>query len=163
MMILQISKVINRSLGSVCQNSNSICSCLQNRNFSDKLLLVSFDKIDTIERQVDNFSGTVRDDQGNQGSRIGYIDCLFALVKEKCIRCLFCTKIFKFSLIQKHLGQASNKDCKMAYSSDDIEAFKNESKKRRKEKELQRQRKKYDCDKRSEKHKKEYKQKQYRK
>ena len=102
----------------------------------------------------------VRDDQGNQGSRIGYIDCLFALVKEKCIRCLFCTKIFKFSLIQKHLGQASNKDCKMAYSSDDIEAFKNESKKRRKEKELQRQRKKYDCDKRSEKHKKEYKQKE---
>ena len=93
-------------------------------------------------------------DQSDKASIIGSIDCLFALVTEKCVHCLNCTNIFKFTSILKHFGK--NKDCKMAYSSDDIESFKKESKRRKKCKELKRQRKKYDCDKRSEKHKREY-------
>ena len=87
-------------------------------------------------------------------STIGTIECLLVLVKKSCKRCKFCSQVFLYSSIRKHISHS--KTCKNAYSDAEMNDLISQSKKRKNEVEVNRQRRNYDKDKRSEKHKKTY-------
>merc|ERR1712228_629288 len=74
------------------------------------------------------------------------------MIVDDCVCCKLCKRIFSKSAVLKHLVQITK--CRNMYSDEEMQAFRDESRKRRNKN--QSMIRKYDTDERSERHKKTY-------
>ena len=92
----------------------------------------------------------------NSGSAIGSIKIEVILETEECYTCKSCKPgYYKVSNMQKHFARPKN-DCKEAYNEAELQTFKDDSEKRRKQMKAQRKRITYDPAKKSEENKRYY-------
>ena len=90
---------------------------------------------------------------GQHDEVTGIIKISVSLKQEGCALCKICKKVFKNSIIRRHLGQG---ECHDKYDPEDMKLLIEQSIKRKNSKQSERERRNYDPDVRAERHKNSY-------